>query len=101
MKFMVFTMYDAAKAAEVMQASDKAAKMPGQKLLAVYACLGRAFDGMPPNSLLGIGIRDAESSEALASVLYTLTLAGATSWAVPVLEVPVGSVAAEEKKLRK
>ena len=101
MKFMVFTMYDAAKAAEVMQASDKAAKMPGQKLLAVYGCLGIPFPGFPPNSLLGIGIREAESAEALASVLYTLTLAGATSWAVPVLEVPVGSGAAEEKKLRK
>lgn len=101
MKFMLFTMYDVAKAAEVMQASDKAAKVPGQKMLAVYACLGKAFDGMPPNTLLGIAIRDAENSEALAAVMYTLSLAGATTWAVPVLEVPVGDAATEEKKLRK
>ena len=101
MKFLTFSMYDIAKAAEVMQAADKAQKMPGQKTLTAYACLGIPFPGFPPNSLLGIGIRDADTSEALASVLYTLTVAGATSWAVPVMEVPVGGLAAEEKKLRK
>ena len=101
MKFMVFTMYDAAKAAEVMQASDKAAKMPGQKLLALYVCGGKPFDGVPPNTLVAISVREAESAEALAAVEYTLILAGATVWAVPVVELPVGGAVAEEKKYRK
>jgi len=101
MKFLTFSMYDIAKAAEVMQAADKAHKMPGQKTLTAYACLGIPFPGFPPNTIIGFTIREAESAEALASVLYTLTVAGATSWAVPVMEMPVGSLAAEEKKLRK
>jgi len=102
MKFITFSMYDAAKSAELMQAADKAHKMPGQKTLAAYACLGLPFPGvLPPNTIVGFTIREAESAEALASVLYTLTVAGATTWAVPVVEMPVGSLAAEEKKLRK
>lgn len=101
MKFMTFVMYDVAKAAEVAQASDKNSKIPGQKMLAQYVCLGKPFDGMPPNTLVAISIRETESNEALATALYTLTLAGATAWAVPILEFAVGGGVEEEKKLRK
>jgi len=101
MKFMTFVMYDVAKAAEVAQASDKASKVPGQKLLALYSCVGKPFDGVPPNTIVAISVREAENGEALATALYTLALAGATAWAVPVIEMPVGAAAAEEKKLRK
>lgn len=101
MKFITFVMYDIAKAGEVAQASDKAAKVPGQKLLALYACMGKPFDGMPPNSIVAISVRDAESSEALAAALYTLALSGATVWSVPVQEMPIGGAVAEEKKYRK
>jgi len=94
-------MFDVAKAAEVAQAADKVAKMPGRKLLAQYACLGLAFPGVPPNTMVTIGISEVESNEAMAATLYPLELAGATTWAVPVLEMPVAGAAAEEKKYRK
>jgi hypothetical protein len=101
MKFLTFSMTDVAKAAEVAQANDKIAKTPGRKVLAQYLCQGIAFRGLPPNTLLGISVVDYESNEAMAAAQYPVTLAGATVWAVPVLEMPVGGVAAEEKKYRK
>jgi len=101
MKFIVFCMYDVAKMAEVAKAADKNSKIPGQKLLAMYGCLGKAFDGVPPNTLVSITIRDAESAEALGAALLNLSFAGATAWAVPVMEMPVGSAEAEAKKLQK
>ena len=69
MKFMVFTMYNVAKAAEVAQAADKVANTPGTKILAQYACLGKPFDGVPPNNVVAITVREAESAEA-----YTITV---------------------------
>ena len=101
MKFMTFAMYDVAKAAEVAQVSDKVAKTPGQKRLAQYVCLGKPFDGVPPNTLTAITIREAESAEALAAVQYPLVLAGVTIWSVPVLEFPVDGAVAEVKKYTK
>ncbi|MBM3120371.1 MAG: hypothetical protein FJ022_07855 [Chloroflexi bacterium] len=101
MKFINFIMYDVAKAAEVAQAADKVAKMPGRKLLASYVCEGIPFPGAPPNSIISITISESESNEAIAEAQYPLALAGASVWAVPVLEVPVAGAAAEEKKYRK
>jgi hypothetical protein len=101
MKFIVFCMYDVAKMGEVAKASDKNAKIPGQKLLAVYACLGKAFDGVPPTTLVSISVRETESDDALAAALFNLTLAGATAWAVPVMEGKVGNTVAEVEKLQK
>ncbi len=101
MKFLVFSMVNATKAAEVAQANDKAAKMPGRKVLAQYICMGMAFAGLPPNTMLGISVVEYESNEAMAAGQYPMTLAGATVWAVPVLEMPVGGLVAEEKKYRK
>jgi len=100
MKFINFTMFDVAKAAEVAQAADKASKTPGQKFLAQYMCHGLAFPGVPPNTMVVISITEAESNEAMAAVHYPLELAGATLWSVPVLEMPVAGSAAEEKKYR-
>jgi hypothetical protein len=100
MKFMTFVMSDSTKWAEVAQASDKNSKIPGQKMLAQYLCLGKAFDGMPPNTTVAISIRESESAEALAAALYNLALTGATVWAVPVMEMLVGSTVAEVKKLQ-
>jgi hypothetical protein len=101
MKFLVFSMYDTAKMAEVAQAADKVATTPGAKGLAQYVCMGMPFPGHPPNAGLTIGVVDFESSEAMAARLYPLELAGASVWAVPVLEIPVGGGAATEKKYRK
>ena len=101
MKFLGFSMYDVAKATEVAQASDKVAKTPGRKVLAMYTCMGMAFPGVPPNTLVGISVAEYESSEAMAARIYPIALAGATVWAVPVLEMPVGRGAATEKKYRK
>jgi hypothetical protein len=101
MKFISFSMHTVAKVAEVAQASDKVANTPGQKILAKYTCLGKPFDGMPPNTMVTITIHEAESHEAMAAYGFPMMLAGSTVWAVPVLEMPAGNVAAEVKKLQK
>lgn len=101
MKFITFGMFDVAKAVEVAQAADKVAKLPGQKILAQYVCLGLAFPGHPPNTMVTISIGDIESNEAMAATQYPLELAGETIWSVPVMELPVAGAAAEEKKYRK
>ena len=101
MKFLVFSMFDIAKAAELAQLGDKLAKAPGRKVLGSYICLGQAFADVPPNTMVGVSIADYESSEAMAAVLYPMELAGATVWAVPVLEMAVGRTVAAEKKYRK
>ena len=101
MKFITFNMVDMAKIAEIAQASDKAANIPGQKILAKYSCLGKPFDGVPPNTMVTITIHEAESHEAMAAYGFPMMLAGSTIWAVPVLEMQAGSVAAEVKKLTK
>jgi len=101
MKFLGFAIYDVAKAAEVAQASDKVAKTPGRKVLASYTCMGLAFPGVPPNTLVGISVAEYESNEAMAAAMYPVALAGATVWSVPVLETPMGRGAAIEKKYRK
>jgi hypothetical protein len=102
MKFINFSICDVAKAAEVAQAADKVAKTPGRKVLTQYMCLGIPFPGvLPPGTGVVMTITEAESSEAIAAAQYPLALAGATVWAVPVLEMPVGGVAVEEKKYRK
>jgi hypothetical protein len=101
MKFLTFATYDVAKTAEVAQASDKVAKMPGRKVLAMYTCMGMAFPGVPPNTLVTIIVNEFESDEAMAAAQYPIALAGATVWSVPVLEMPAGRGAATEKKYRK
>ena len=101
MKFSIFAMCDTAKVAELAQVADKVAKTPGQKTIAQYSCQGMAFAGLPPNTTLAIAVAEAESNEALAATQYPMGLAGISTWAVPVLEIPVGRVATAEKKYRK
>ena len=101
MKFLGFTVFDVSKAAEVAQAGDKAAKTPGHKVLAQYICQGIPFQGLPPNTLVVVHVADVESNEAIAASQYPVALAGATTWAVPVLEMRVGGAATAEKKYRK
>jgi len=102
MKFITFSMYDVAKLPEVAQVADKNSKIPGLKTLAAYNCLGLPFPGVfPPNTMISIGIREAESAETLGAALYSIALTGATTWAVPVMEVPVGGAVAEVKKAQK
>jgi len=97
----MFVMFDAAKTAEVAQVADKVAKTPGQKTIAQYVCQGIAFAGLPPNTSLAIIVVEADSNEALAAAQYPMGLAGISTWAVPVLEIPAGRVVAAEKKYRK
>jgi hypothetical protein len=101
MKFLMFAMYDVAKTAELAQDADKVAKTPGQKTIAQYACQGIAFAGLPPNTALSIIVLEVDSNEALAAIQYPLGLDGISTWAVPVLEIPVSRVVAAEKKYRK
>ena len=101
MKFLMFTLFDVAKTVDVAQAADKVSKTPGQKTIAQYVCQGMPFSGLAPNTTLAIAVVDAESNEALAASQYPLSLAGASTWAVPVLEMQMGGVAATEKKYRK
>jgi hypothetical protein len=100
MKFLVFSMFDAAKATEVAQANDKLAKLPGRKVLSQYVCMGMAFAGLPPNTLLAVSVVEYESNEAMAAAQYPMALVGATVWAVPVLEMAAGRGAATERKYR-
>jgi len=101
MKFLMFAMCDEAKVAELAQIADKVAKTPGQKTIAQYACQGIPFAGLPPNTMLAITVIEADSNEALAATQYPMGLAGISTWAVPVLEIPVGRVVTAEKKYRK
>ena len=102
MKFLILTMMDVAKAAEVAQANDKVWANPplGIGVLGMYVCQGIAFPGEPPNTLVSFALAEAESNEALAAANYPLSLAGATVWTVPVLEMPTAGTAAVEKKYR-
>jgi hypothetical protein len=100
MKFLTFAMFEAAKGAEIAQAADQVAKTPGQKMLAQYVCQGIPFPGVTPNTMVTISVGEAENNEAIGAVQYPLALAGATVWAVPVLEMPVARAAKAEKKYR-
>ena len=101
MKFISFSMVNIAKVAEVVQVSDKVANTPGQKVLAKYTCLGKPFDGVPPNTMVTITIHEVESHEAIAAYGFPMALAGSTIWAVPVVEQQVGNMVAELKKFQK
>jgi len=102
MKFLTFAIMDVTKAAEVAQANDKvwASPPPGLKLLASYVCQGMPFPSIPPNTLVGIEIIEAESNEALAAANYPVALAGASVHTIPVLELPVAGAAVVEEKYR-
>ena len=103
MKFMRFAMFDTNKTSEVAAASDKVWASPpaGIKILSSYVFQGIAFSGAPANMMVAIQIIEAESNEAMAATTYPIALAGATIWNVPVMELPVGGAAEEEKKYRK
>ena len=101
MKFMTFAMFDINKAAEVAAAADKVADTPERKVLAQYACQGIPFpQTVPPNSMVVISIHESETNEALGAANYPIGLAGATTWTVPVLEMPVAGAAETEKQYR-
>jgi hypothetical protein len=102
MKFLRFVMMDVDKAADVAQAGDKmmASNPSGIKISASYACQGIAFPGAPLHTVVAVQIVEAESNEAIATSTWSIELAGATIWDVPVLELPVAGAAEVEKKLR-
>jgi len=100
MKFLTFATYDPAKLADITAAADKVASMPGSNILAQYMCVGQPYPGVPPNTVGGFTISEAESAEAMAARLYPVVLAGATIHVVPVMEVPVGGQVETEKKYR-
>jgi hypothetical protein len=101
-KFVRFVAMDSDKVAAVAQASDKVWATPpsGVKMLSNYACLGIAFPNQSPNTIVTIGIMEAESPEALTAVSYPLALAGGAVWSVPILDVPVAGATEIEKKAR-
>jgi len=101
MKVAIFIMWDMSKTAEVAKAADSVAKIPGRKLLVNYMFQGKPFDGLPPTTSVSMTVSEVESNEALTAIEYALGLAGATTWAVPVFEIPVGKNVETEKKVRK
>ena len=102
MKSVIFAMMDVAKTAEVVRADDKvwANPPPGTKFLVSYACQGLAFPGVPPNTVVSIRVVEAESNEAIAAIMWPISVAGASVWNVPVLELPTVGVAELEERLR-
>lgn len=103
MKFLRFAIIDVNKAADIAQASDKVWANPpaGTKILASYACQGIPFAGVPLRGLVVVQVIEAESNEAISATAYPLALAGATTWDVPILEMPVKGAAQTEKKYRR
>ena len=101
MKIMTFAMFDVDKAAEVAKAGDKVVNTPGRKVLATYACQGIPFPHtVPPHAMVVITLQEAESNEAIGTANYPVALAGASTWSVPVLEMPSAGAADVEKKYR-
>jgi hypothetical protein len=102
MRFLRFLMMDTNKAEKLVQVSDKiwASPPPGVELLSNYACLGIAFPGQSPDTIVSVSMVEADSAEAIAATSYPLTLAGASMWVVPALEVPAGGATEVEKKAR-
>jgi hypothetical protein len=101
MKVAMFVMWDMSKTAEVAKAADQVKDTPGRKLLVNYMFQGKPFDGLPPTTAVSITISEVESNEALTVIQYAMGLAGATTWVVPVFEIPVGKNVETEKKVRK
>ena len=102
MKFLVFQLMDVSKVPDVSKAGDKVWGSPptGLKVLAGYTCQGLAYPGMPSNSVMSIRVIQAENNEALSAAIYPMSVAGATVWSTPAMDLPAGSAADIEKKLR-
>lgn len=102
MKFVVMSVWDVNKAAELAKISDKIAASPpsGYKALAQYVCLAQPVSGIPSGKGVTIIVCEADSAEAIAAATYPSMLAGAEVNTVPVIEMPIGGVAEVEKKAR-
>jgi hypothetical protein len=77
----------------------------GWKHIVMYTCQANPFpQGLPenvsPTSMVSISIQEVDSNEALSAGMYPFILAEAVMWAVPVLELNIGKVAVQDKKLR-
>ncbi len=101
MKFMTFSIYPVAMAAEVGKASDKvwAGRSQEGQPPSAYVLMTVPFP-VPPNSLVVVTIGESESAEEMAARVYPLMVAGATVNIIPLLEVPLGAGAEAEKKYR-
>ena len=102
MKFVVMSVWDVGKAAELSKLADKvdAAPPSGYKVLARYVCLAQPVSGLPLGTRVSIEIVEAESADAIAAASYPSMLAGADINTVPVIDIPIGGVAEVEKKAR-
>jgi hypothetical protein len=100
MKFVVFTMFNMDKAAEMGRIGDTV-KIPGNKLEGWYLFQGRPFDGVPPNTAVSLSIHDVQSNADITALEYPLAKAGATVWAVPVMEIPRGGAVKQGKEYMK
>lgn len=102
MKFVVMSVWDVGKAAELAKLQDKVDTAPpsGYKTLASYVCLAHPVSGLPSGTGVTITIAEAESAESIAAAMYPSMLAGADINTVPVIDMPIGGVAEVEKKSR-
>ena len=108
MKILLFTMYDPSKVAELAKVSDQFQANPpeGEKTLAMYTCQGIPFpQGLPNNvshnAMVSVSIHEVENNDALGATIYPFVIAGAATWAVPIMELVTGDVAKQEEQLRR
>ncbi len=102
MKFVIMAVWDVGNAADLGKLTDKLdnAPPPGYKTLARYVCMAHPISGIPSGKGVTIAVCEADSAEAIAAATYPAMLAGAEINTVPVLDMPIGSVADVEKKAR-
>jgi len=102
MKYVVMSVWDVGKAAELAKIQDKVDTAPpsGYKTLARYVCLAQPVSGPPSGTKVSIEIAEAESAEALAAAQYPAMLAGADINIVPAIDMPIAGAAEVEKKAR-
>ena len=101
MKCFIFVSTPWDNVANLAQTADQvwASAPPQIKLLARYLFLGIAFPGQNQGEFLGMNIVEAETSEAVTSILYPVSLAGAKVTVVPVHELPLANVTEYEKTI--
>lgn len=102
MRFLIFSLMDVSKVPDVSKASDKVWSKPpaNVKILAAYTCQGLAFPNMPLHTILTIRAVEVESNETLSALIYPQSVAGATVWTTPAMDLPAGAAVELEKKFR-
>lgn len=100
MKVALFTMFDVDKLGEMGKIGDSI-KVPGNRLEAWYAFQGIPFQGLPPHTVVTLSIHEVQGNADIMALEMPLARAGATVWAVPVMEIPRGGAVKQGKEYMK